>query len=80
MYKQAKRGVARKITNRNTRKQQKYVFKTDVKIGKKKYGKSPYLIRTQLWAKSLVDTPFSENIFNFKTKISPIYKAYLDTE
>ena len=35
MYKLSKRGVARQITNRNTRIQQKYVFKTDVKTGKK---------------------------------------------
>ena len=32
-YKLSKKGMARKVSNRNTRNQ--YVFKTDVKIGKK---------------------------------------------
>ena len=77
MYKLSKRGVARQITNRNTRIQQKYVFKTDVKIGKK-YEKSPYHNRTQMWDKLTRERQFAENIIEFKKKISTLYKNYKD--
>ena len=35
MYKLSQKGALRKVTNRATRQQDKYVFKTDTKIGKK---------------------------------------------
>ena len=47
MYVQSQKNRARALTNVNTRSQTKYVFQTDVKIGKK-YEKSPYYIGTRL--------------------------------
>ena len=47
VYVQSQKNRARALTNVNTRSQTKYVFQTDVKIGKK-YEKSPYYIGTRL--------------------------------
>ena len=49
--------MCRKVTNRPTRQQGKYVFKTDTKIGNK-YEKSPYYIGTKLWDKLPTETQF----------------------
>ena len=76
MYKLSQKGILRKITERPTRQQEKYVFKTDTKIGKK-YEKSPYYQGT-LWDKLPKETQFAENIFEFKKRILPLYKQYLD--
>ena len=77
MYKLSQKGILRKITDRATRQQEKYVFKTDSKIGKK-YEKSPYYQGTLLWDKLPKETQFAENIFDFKKRIIPLYKEYLD--
>ena len=77
MYKLSQKGILRKITERPTRQQEKYVFKTDTKIGKK-YEKSPYNQGTLLWDKLPKETQFAENIFEFKKRILPLYKQYLD--
>ena len=45
MYKISQKGILRKKTDRATRQQEKYVFKTDTKIGKK-YERSPYYQET----------------------------------
>ena len=72
MYKLSQKGILRKVTDRATRQQEKYVFKTDSKIGKK-YEKSPYYQGTLP-----KETQFAENIFDFKKRIIPLYKEYLD--
>ena len=77
MYKLSQKGILRKITDRPTRQQEKYVFKTDTKIGKK-YEKSPYYQGSLLWDKLPKETQFAENIFEFKKRIRPLYKEYLD--
>ena len=77
MYKLSRKGNLRKVTDRPTRQQEKYVFKTDTKIGKK-YEKSPYYQGTLLWDKLPKETQFAENIFEFKKRIIPLYKEYLD--
>ena len=64
MYKLSQKGISRKVTNRVTRQQEKYVFKTDTKIGKK-YEKSPYYLGEKLWDKLPRETQFSENVFEF---------------
>ena len=76
-YKLSRKGILRKITDRPTTQQEKYVFKTDTKIGKK-YEKSPYYQGTLLWDKLPKETQFAENIFEFKKRITPLYKEYLD--
>ena len=43
MYKLAQKGLLRKIAVRATRQQEKYIFKTDTKIGKK-YEKFPFYV------------------------------------
>ena len=67
MYKLSQKGVlpVRKVTNRATRQQEKYVFKADTKIGKK-YEKSPYYLGTKLWDKLPKETHFAENVHEFK--------------
>ena len=77
MYKLSQKGILPKITDRATRQQEKYVFKTDSKIGKK-YEKSPYYQGTVLWDKLPKETQFAENIFDFKKRIIPLYKEYFD--
>ena len=61
MYKLYQEGVLRKVTNRATRQQEIYVYKTDTKIGKK-YEESPYFIGTQLWDKLHKEIHFSVNV------------------
>ena len=65
----------RKITNRNTRNQQKYVFKTETKIGKK-YEKSPCFIGAQMLDKLSKNVQFSVDIFELKKNIATMYKTY----
>ena len=77
LYKLSKKGILRKITNRATRQQEKYVFRTDTKIGKK-YEESPYYQGTKLWDKLPKETQFSENVHEFKKRILPLYKTYVD--
>ena len=77
MYKLSQKGILRKITDRATRQQEKYDFKTDTKIGKK-YERSPYYQGTLLWDKLPKETQFAENIFEFKKRLLPLYKEYLD--
>ena len=74
-YKLSKKGIARKVTNINTRNQQKYVFKTNVRI-RKEYEKSPYFIGTQLWDKLPKETKFVNDIFEFKKEIAKQYRMY----
>ena len=64
MYKISQKGILRKITDRATRQQKKYVFITDTKIGKK-YERSPYYQGTLLWDKLPKETQFAETIFEF---------------
>ena len=67
MYKLSKKGILRKITNRATRQQEKYVFRTETKIGKK-YEESPFYQGTKLWDKLTKETQFSENVHDLKKK------------
>ena len=77
MYKLTQKGMCRKVTNRPTRQQEKCVFKTDTKIGKK-YEKSPYYIGTKLWDKLPNETQFVDTVFEFKDRILPLYKTCID--
>ena len=77
MYKLSQKGILRKINDRPTRQQEKYVFKTDTKIGKK-YERSPYYQETLLWDRLPKETQFAENIFEFKKRLLSLYKEYLD--
>ena len=63
------------ITNVNTRNQNKYVFKTESKIGRK-YKKSRYYLGTRLWNGIDKETQDSDSIFSFKRKIDKMYRKY----
>ena len=75
MFNQARRGKSRSVTNVNTRSQTKYVFKTDVKIGKK-YEKSPFFLGTILWNALNKETQDLPCRYAFKRKIETMYKKY----
>ena len=60
---------------KNTRSQTKYVFKTEIKIGKK-YEKSPFYLGTRVWNLLDKETQESDSIYSFKGKIQGIYKKY----
>ena len=75
MFNQARKGKSRSVTNVNTRSQAKYVFKTDVKIGKK-YEKSPFFLGTILWNALNKETQDLPCRYAFKRKIDSMYKKY----
>ena len=78
MFKIPQKGILRKVANRATRQQDKYVFKTDTKIGKKYEEKKNYYIGTKLWDNLPKETQFADNIHEFKKRILPLYEAYVD--
>ena len=73
MFNQARKGIARNVTNVNTRRQAKYVFKRDTKMGRK-YQKSPYFLGTRLWDNIDKETQELPCKFAFKKKIDLMYK------
>ena len=75
MYKLSKNPDNRKIGLRNTRQQEKYIFKTDAKIGTK-YANSPYYKGTNLWNKFSREEQQSEDIFMFKANIKGKYNVF----
>ena len=75
MYSYARKGKSRSVTDVNTRRQAKYVFKVERKMGKK-YQKSPYFLGTRLWDgldKETQDLPCK---FAYKKKIDTLYKRF----
>ena len=68
MYKMSKNNGNRKAGNRRTRQYEKYVFRTDSKIGTK-YATSPFNKGTKLWDNLSRDIQFSDTIFTFKNHI-----------
>ena len=72
-----KKNRDRHVTRVYTRSQQKYVFKTDTKFGKK-YEHSPYYIGTGLWNKLSKDIGIQDlpNVYVFKSKVAKLYKCY----
>ena len=75
MFIQSKKGKSRDVTNVNTRRQAKYVFRVETKMGKK-YQKSPYFLGTRLWdalEKTTQDLPCK---YAFKKYIDSLYKRY----
>ena len=75
MYKLSKNADNRKIALRNTRQQEKYVFRTDVKIGTK-YSNSPYYKGTKLWNTLTREIQFSDSMFKFKNHLKPYFNVY----
>ena len=65
----------RKIDARQTRNNDKFVFKTDNKIGTK-YSKSPYYKGSKLWDKLTKETQFSESVHLSKQTIKIKYKVF----
>ena len=75
MFIQARKGRSREIINVNTRRQQKYVFKLESKMGGK-YQKSPYFLGTRLWDNIDKESQELPCKFAFKKKIDSLYKKY----
>ena len=65
----------RKAANRQTRQNEKYVFRTDTKIGMK-YAMSPFYKGTKLWHKLSRDIQFSDTTFTFKTHLKNQYTVF----
>ena len=75
MFTHAKKGRSRKVSNRNTRSQTKYVFQVPAKMCQK-YQRSPYYLGTRLWDlldKTTQDLPCK---YSFKKHIETLYKKY----
>ena len=77
MYNYSKNNNVRKIGVRETRGANKFVFRTDSKIGTK-YMNSPFYRGTKLWNKLNQDIQFSENRWIFKGHITKMYKQYVN--
>ena len=75
MFIQALKGRSREITNVNTRRQAKYVFKLETKMGRK-YQKSPFFLGTRLWDSIDKETQDLPCRYAFKRKIESLYKKY----
>ena len=75
MYIESKNVDNRKIFERELRNADKYVFKTDRKIGTK-YQHSPFYKGTLLWNDLSADIQFSRDIFEFKKLIARKYMIY----
>ena len=75
MHGQALKGNERVVTNVNTRRQVKYVCKTETKMGRK-YQHSPFFLGTQLWDSLDKETRDLPCRYAFKRKISMLYKKY----
>ena len=75
MYHCSKHENVRKIGERVIRYNQKFVFKTETRIGSK-YENSPFYKGTVLWNKLAKDTQFLGNIFMFKIEIGKLYRVY----
>ena len=69
MHGQALKGNSRVVTNVNTRRQVKYVFKTENKMGRK-YQHSPFFLGTRLWDSLDKETQ------DLPCQISTLYKKY----
>ena len=77
MYHCSKCENVRYIGERVTRTNQKFVFKTETRIGSK-YENSPFYRGTVLWNKLPKDTRFSENLSMFKMNIGKMYKVFIN--
>ena len=75
MFIQALKGKSREITNVNTRRQTKYVFKTETKMGRK-YQKSLFSLGTRLWDVVDKDSQDLPCKYAFKRKVESLYKKY----
>ena len=71
MHIQALKGNSRVVTNVNTRRQTKYVFKTDTKMGKK-YQRSSFFLDTRLWDALDKETQDLPCRYAFKKKIASL--------
>ena len=75
MYKLSKYAENRAPVNRITRRQMKFVFRTDTRIGTK-YATSPYYKGTLLWDKLSKEVQDSESVFLFKKSIEKQYPTF----
>ena len=75
MFNQARKGRSRQKTNVNTRRQTKYVFKVETKMGGK-YQKSHFFLGTRLW--DTIDKESQDLLcrYAFKKKIDSLYNKY----
>ena len=69
-----KREGTRKVGARNTRQQEKFVFKMDNRVGTK-YSHSPLYKGSKLWDSLAKDVQFSDSIYLFKQSTRLLYKC-----
>ena len=67
--------IVQLIPARNTRNANKFVFKTETKIGSK-YENSPFYKGTKLWNGLNQEIQYSDNKWIFKSHINKVYKKY----
>ena len=72
MYRKSKKFGVRKIGARNTRQNDKFVFKMDNKIGTK-YSHSPFYKGNKIWDLLSIEVQFSA----FKNAVKTLYKDYI---
>ena len=65
----------RKIGPRTLRSNNKYIFKTDNKVGTK-YQRSPFYQGTILWNELPKDVQFTDNMYKFKKLVKRMYRKY----
>ena len=75
MYKMSLDPNNRKVSVRNLRSNDMYIFKTDNKIGTK-YQHSPYYRGTLLWNDLPKDVQFSDTVHEFKKLVKRRYRKY----
>ena len=75
MYNLSKNNENRVIGARNTRQNDKYVFRMDTKVGTK-YSHSPFYRGCKLWDLLPKETQFSETKFSFNQLVKPLYKTF----
>ena len=75
MYKLSLDRTNRKVGERNLRSNNKYIFKTDNKIGTK-HQRSPYYQGTLLWNELPHDVQFANCVYEFKKLVRRRYRNY----
>ena len=75
MHRFSKDQNVRQVRNRVTRNNQKFVFKSETRIGTK-YEKSPFYQGTTLWNSLSQELQFCDNTSMFEIAVSKQYKVF----
>ena len=75
MYLYSRKDNVQKICARETCSSNKFIFKTEIKVGTK-YGNSLFYIGTKLWNILIRNVQFAEDRWVFKGHLLKMYKRY----